>query len=58
MKEVAIELQEAAVVPGLPQTEEEAVAMIDEMEQSPANEWLPMEDVLDEISKRYEVYAH
>ena len=46
-----------AVIHGLPQNMEQAMAAIDEVEDSTDADWLPLSDVLNEVKNRYEVYA-
>ena len=53
-----IELNKEKVIKGLPETFEEAIAQIDEVESSSSADWQPLESVLNEIEKRYEVYAY
>ena len=48
---------EKKIIPGLPETAEEALLQIEEVECSSASEWLSLENVLDNIERRYEVYA-
>ena len=48
---------EKKIIPGLPETAEEAFSQIEEVECSSASEWLPLENVLEKIERRYEVYA-
>lgn len=46
------------ITPGLPKTVEEAIAQIDEIENSSSdNDWLPLDKVLDEIYERHAAYA-
>ena len=40
------------VIQGLPETEEQAVLQIEEEEKD--GEWLPLDEVLEEVSQRYE----
>ena len=49
---------ETSIIPGLPQNAAEAVALIEETENSKFGEWHPIESVLDEIAHRYEVVAY
>ena len=53
-----IEFNKEKVITGLPKTFEEAIAQIDEIESSYSVDWQPLESVLNEIEKRYEVYAY
>ncbi|MBQ8064507.1 MAG: hypothetical protein IJ200_02500 [Prevotella sp.] len=48
----------AQVIPGLPKTEEQAVRLIEEVENGKEEEWQPIENVLEEIAQRYEVFAY
>ena len=47
-------LKEDMVIPGLPQSTEEALEQIEAVENSTPDEWLPLDDVLKEVSHRYE----
>ena len=53
-----IETKNRKLIPGLPETTEEAMMQIEEVENSSANDWIPLENVLDNIESRYEVYAY
>jgi len=50
--------KEDKIILGLPRTEVEAVAQIEELEDSHPSDWLELEEVLDRIENRYEVYAY
>ena len=45
------------VIHGLPETAEQALADIDEVENSSDADWLPLDCVLSEIRNRHPVYA-
>ena len=46
------------IIPGLPATEEEAIAQIEEIENSTDNDWLDFNMAMDEVRKHLEVYAY
>jgi len=52
-----IEAEKRKTIPGLPETIEEAVSQIEEIETSSSSEWIPLESVLNHIEERYGVYA-
>jgi hypothetical protein len=52
-----IETEKRKTIPGLPETIEEAVSQIEEIETSSSSEWIPLESVLNRIEERYGVYA-
>lgn len=46
------------IIPGLPATEEEAIAQIEEIENSTDSDWLDFNMAMDEVRKHLEVYAY
>ena len=53
-----IEFEKEKVIPGLPETIEDAIEQIEDVETSPSSEWMSLETVLSKIEERHGVYAY